>query len=163
MTERTGAIHPAATDHLPMFITPPGSTDVLFVGTAIFLVLFILGIGLVYFRLHALPEHLAHRGQKVQYQFVAVLTVLALFTHNHIFWVAALLLAFVEIPDFRTPLTTMARSLSKMAGLPDPGESERPQPQHHGAEPADTGAPAASPAPSRESPGSQAPRDEQGG
>lgn len=162
MTERTGAIHPAAIDHLPMFITPPGSTDVLFVGTAIFLVLFILGIGLVYFRLHALPEHLAHRGQKVQYQFVAVLTVLALFTHNHVFWVAALLLAFVQIPDFSTPLTTMARSLSKMAGLPDTGEARQPDHEAGEAE-EETKARATSPASSHESPGSQAPRDRQGG
>ena len=101
-------MNPAATDHLPIFITQPGDTDVLLVGTAIFLLLFIIGIGLVYWRLHALPEHLAHRGEKIQYQFVAVLGLLALFTHNHAFWVAGLLLAFVRFPAFTTPLATMA-------------------------------------------------------
>jgi hypothetical protein len=129
---------------------------VLLVSTAIFLLLFIIGIGLVYWRLHALPEHLAHRGEKIQYQFVAVLGLLALFTHNHAFWVAGLLLAFLRLPDFTTPLTTMARSLSKMAGLPDPGET--PQPGKHTEIAAHAGAAAAT----TESPDPQAPREEQG-
>ena len=59
---------------------------------------------------------MAHRGQKVQYEFVAVLALLALFTHNHAFWIAALLLAFIPLPDFITPLTSMAQSLGRMAG-----------------------------------------------
>jgi hypothetical protein len=136
-------MNPAATDHLPIFITQPGATDSLLVGTAIFLLVFIIAIGLVYWRLHALPEQLAHRGEKIQYQFVAVLGLLALFTHNHAFWFAGLLLAFVKLPDFTTPLTTMARSLSKMAGLPDPVEAQ--QAQQHSATAAH--APAAEPEP----------------
>ncbi len=127
MTEMTQGMHPAAIEHLPPFITPPGSTDVLFVVIGIFLVMAVIGIGLFYFKLHALPEQLAHRGQKIQFQVVAVLALLALFTHNHLFWVAGLLLALVPFPDFTTPLTSMARSLSKMAGLPDPGEIEQRQ------------------------------------
>lgn len=158
MKETTSTMNPAATDHLPVFVTQPGDTDVLLVITAIFLLVFIIGIGLVYWRLHALPEQLAHRGEKIQYQFVAVLGLLALFTHNHAFWVAGLLLAFVRLPDFSTPLTTMARSLSKMAGLPDPGEAQQ-APEH-----AETAAhsPAAEPA-SPEPPNPQAPREAHGG
>ena len=156
MTETTATINPAATDHLPIFITQPGETDVLFVGIAIFLVLAVVGIGLVYWRLHALPEKLAHRGEKIQFQFVAVLGLLALFTHNHAFWVAGLLLALVRLPDFTTPLTTMARSLSKMAGLPDPGAVRQP-PQEAATETHDT-----SPTPKPSSPDPQGPREAHG-
>jgi hypothetical protein len=156
VTETTATINPAATDHLPIFITQPGETDVLFVGIAIFLVLAVVGIGLVYWRLHALPEKLAHRGEKIQFQFVAVLGLLALFTHNHAFWVAGLLLALVQLPDFTAPLTTMARSLSKMAGLPDPGEVQQP-PQEAATETHDT-----SPTPKPSSPDPQGPREAHG-
>ena len=156
MTETTATINPAATEHLPIFVTQPGDTDVLLVGVAIFLVFAVVGIGLIYWRLHALPEQLAHRGEKIQFQFVAVLGLLALFTHNHAFWIAGLLLALVKLPDFTTPLTTMARSLSKMAGLPDPGEVRQP-PEEAATETHDT-----SPAPQPKSPDPQGPRDAHG-
>jgi len=108
-------LHPAAIHHLPAFVTAPGETDVLFVGTAIFVLLALIGIGILYFKLHALPEQLAHRGQKVQFQLVAVLGLLALFTHNHAFWIAALLLALIPLPDLTTPLTSIAGSLDRLA------------------------------------------------
>ena len=114
----TGTIHPLATGHFPFFVTSPGQTDVLFVGTALFLVLAVVGIGVFYFRLHALPEQMAHRGQKVQFEIVAVLGLLSLFTHNHLFWIAGLLLALVPMPDFSTPLRSMAQSLGRIAGDP---------------------------------------------
>jgi hypothetical protein len=109
-------LHPLATDHLPLFLTPPGETDVMLVAMAVFLVAAVIGVGVFYFKLHALPEQMAHRGQKVQLEIVAVLALISLFTHNHIFWIAGLLLAFVPLPDFSTPLTSMAQSLGKMAG-----------------------------------------------
>src|SRR6476660_3813744 len=96
--------HPAADDHLPSFIAAPGQTDVLFVITTILLIAAVLGIGVLYLRLHALPEQIAHRTRKVQMEIVAVLALLALFTHNHLFWIAGLILAFVELPDFSTPM-----------------------------------------------------------
>ena len=40
------------------------------------------------------------RHNKAQFEIVAVLALLALFTHNNYFWVAALLLAMIPIPDF---------------------------------------------------------------
>ena len=107
--------HPAAAKHLPAFITGPGQTDVLFVVVAVLLIGIVLLIGNFYFRLHALPEQLAHRGHKVQFEIVAVLALLALFTHNHLFWIAALLLALIQLPDFSTPIASMARSLDKLA------------------------------------------------
>jgi hypothetical protein len=64
---------------------------------------------------------MAHRSQKLQFEIVAVLGLLALFTHQHVFWVAGLLLALIDIPDFGTPLRRIAGSAEKLAGIP-PGE-----------------------------------------
>ena len=81
------AINPAAPHHLPMFITAPGQTDVLFNVMAVFIVVMILAVVVLYFCLHAIPERLAHKGQKMQFQLVAVLGLISLFTHNQLFWV----------------------------------------------------------------------------
>jgi len=50
-----------------------------------------------------------------------VLGLIAMFTHMHIFWIAGLLLALIELPDFSTPLQRIARSTEKIAGV-KPGE-----------------------------------------
>jgi hypothetical protein len=113
-------LHPAAIHHLPPFVTAPGETDVLFGAVAIFVVLAVIGIGVFYFKLHALPEQMAHRGQKVQFEIVAVLALLALFTHNHAFWIAGLLLALVPLPDFGTPLSSIAGSPERIAANSGP-------------------------------------------
>jgi hypothetical protein len=110
------SVHPAAIEHIPGFIVEPGQTDYLFVGVAIFLLIVILIIGNLYFQLHAIPERRAHRTSKVQMEVVAVLALISLFTHNHLFWIAGLLLAFVQIPDFSTPLYSIAQSLGKLSG-----------------------------------------------
>lgn len=110
------AMHPMASHHLPGFITPPGETDVLFTVAIIFFIILVLAVGSLYFRLHALPERIAHGTSHLQFQLVAVLSLIALFTHNNLFWVAALLLALVPIPDFWTPLANMAESLAALAG-----------------------------------------------
>ncbi len=112
-----GTIHPAAPHHLPVFITAPGDTDVLMVIMAVFLLVAVLAVGLLFLRLHTLPERIAHRSHKLQFEIVAVLGLLALFTHMHIFWVLGLLLALIDIPDFGTPLRRMARALEKLAGM----------------------------------------------
>jgi hypothetical protein len=109
------ALHPAAPHHLPFFITAPGTTDVLLLSTGLFLLAAVIAVGVLYFKLHALPEQMAHRGQKIQFELVAVLALLALFTHNHAFWVAGLLLALLPLPDFTTPLTSISSSLEKLA------------------------------------------------
>ena len=106
----TESVHPAASDTLPSFITPPGETDVLMVVMAVILVLAVLMFGIIYFRLHSLPERMAHRSQKIQFEIVAVLGLISLFTHMHIFWIAGLLLALIELPDFGTPLSRIAGS-----------------------------------------------------
>lgn len=110
-------LHAAAVEHMPPFITAPGETDVLMVVTAIFLGVCVVAFGILYFRLHALPEHIAHKGQKVQFEIVAVLGLIALFTHMHIFWIAALLLAFIDLPDFGNFLARIAGSVERIAGV----------------------------------------------
>ena len=82
---------------------------------AVFLLVVVVSVGILYLKLHALPEHMAHRTSKVQLQFVAVLALLALFTHNSVFWIAALLLALIELPDFSTPMNSMALSLERLS------------------------------------------------
>lgn len=107
------AQHPAASHHLPWFLTAPGESDVLFTITTIILLLVVFGLGVVFFRLHSLPERLGHK--KLQFEIVAVLCLLSLFTHIHLFWVVALLLALVDLPDFQTPMRSMADSLDRLA------------------------------------------------
>lgn len=127
----SAAIHPAAAHDLPGFITAPGDVDVLMTISLIMLVCIVTGIGVFYLKLHALPEKIAHKGEKVQFQFVAVLALIALFTHNHVFWIVALLLAFIRIPDFSTPLAGIATSLARMAdarGRPERSAPAVPDP-----------------------------------
>jgi hypothetical protein len=122
MAEATNpAAHPAASQHLPSFITAPGETDVLMVTMVIILVLSVVAFGVLFLRLHTLPERIAHRGHKLQFEIVAVLGLIALFTHMHIFWVIGLVLALIDLPDFGTPLNRIAGSTEKLAGL-KPGE-----------------------------------------
>ncbi len=87
----------------------------------VFLILAVLAVGILFLRLHTLPERMAHKSQKIQFEIVAVLGLLALFTHMHIFWVAGLLLALIDLPDIGWPLRRMAGSLEKLAGIA-PGE-----------------------------------------
>ena len=115
------SLNPAAPHHLPAFITAPGGTDVLMVVMVLILIGAVLGFGVLFLRLHTLPERIAHRGHKLQFEIVAVLGLIALFTHMHIFWVIGLVLALVDLPDFGTPLNRIAGSAEKMAGL-KPGE-----------------------------------------
>jgi hypothetical protein len=116
----TEQLHAMTPHHLPFYIAKPGETDVLMIVMGVFLVLAVLGIGNVYLRLHSLPERMAHKGQKLQFEIVAVLGLLSLFTHNHIFWIAGLLLALVDLPDFTTPLSNIAGSVERIADSEDP-------------------------------------------
>ena len=111
-------LNPSAPHDLPSFITAPGDTDTLMVIVGIVLLISVLGVGNLYLRLHSLPEQMAHKSQKLQFEIVAVLGLLALFTHIHLFWVIGLLLAMVDLPDFGTPLRSIAGSVEKIAGDP---------------------------------------------
>src|SRR5688500_5679347 len=130
----TASLHPAATQHIPGFITAPGETDVLMVVMTIVLVGAVVGFGLLFLRLHTLPERIAHRGHKLQFEIVAVLGLLALFTHMHIFWVAGLLLALIDFPDVTGPMRRIAGSAETIAGLPPgAGDTTEDQPRAHDA------------------------------
>jgi hypothetical protein len=115
----TDQLHPMMPHHLPFYVAKPGETDVLMIVMGIFLVLIILGVGNIYLHLHSLPERMAHKGQKLQFEIVAVLGLISLFTHIHIFWIAGLLLALIDLPDFTTPLTRIAGSVEKIADSED--------------------------------------------
>ena len=120
-------LHPATPHHLPGFITAPGDTDTLMVVIGIILVAAVLLVGNFYLHLHTMPERMAHKSQKFQFEIVAVLGLLALFTHNHLFWVIGLFLAMIDLPDFSTPLRRIAGSVEKMAGVaPEPDAAEVP-------------------------------------
>src|SRR6266542_3665757 len=119
------ALHPSAPHDLPGFITAPGDTDVLMIAVGIFLIGAVLGVGNLYLHLHTLPERMAHKSKKLQFEIVAVLGLLSLFTHNHLYWVIGLFLALIDLPDFSTPLRRIAGSVEKIAGVPpeqDPTE-----------------------------------------
>src|SRR5262245_9199436 len=123
-------LNPAASHDLPSFITAPGETDVLMVIMALFLVLAVVGFGLLFLRLHTLPERIAHKSHKIQFEIVAVLGLIALFTHMHIFWIAGLLLALIDLPDFGSSLGRIAESTEKLAGIQsETGDGRQPQPE----------------------------------
>jgi hypothetical protein len=134
----TASVHPAASHYLPLFITAPGETDVLMVVTATILLMGTVGFGLLFLRIHTLPERMAHRGHKLQFEIVAVLGLLALFTHVHWFWVAGLLLALIDIPDFGGSLNRIAGGVEKIAGIePEPASAAADERSHADTPPGD--------------------------
>ena len=128
-----GEAHPLAPHHIPNWIPAADGSDFLLSFSVVLVAIAAFGLGVFYFSLHALPERLAHKVTHAQLQVITILTLLALFTHQHLFWVAALVLAVVKLPDYSTPLQRIAAALTRDAPPP-----ERPEAQ---AEPgAETGA-----------------------
>lgn len=110
-------INPNAPHSLPSFIVAPGQTDTLMIIVAIILIVAVLALGNLFLYLHSLPERMAHKSQKLQFELVAVLCLIALFTHINLFWVAGLVLAMIDLPDLASPLRRIARSSEKLAGI----------------------------------------------
>ena len=110
----TGDIHPLAPHSLPPFVGAADGSDPLFSAIIFIVILAVLGVGVFYLKLHAIPEQLAHKHGNTQSQLIMVLALLALFTHNNIFWVAALILALLKLPDFLTPINSISESLKKL-------------------------------------------------
>ena len=108
-------VHSAAPHHLPFFIPGADGSDTLMVVMGLFLVATILWVGTLYWKLHSLPERMAHKTHKLQFEIVAVLGLISLFTHLHIFWIAGLLLAMIDLPDFGTPIRSIADSVERIA------------------------------------------------
>lgn len=112
--------HPLASHNLPWFTPGADGSDPLFTISTILVVASVALLGVIFFTLHSLPERLGHK--KLQFEIVAVMGLLSLLTHVHAFWVAALLLALIDLPDFLTPLKRMASALEKQAGIETPVE-----------------------------------------
>jgi len=108
-------MHTAAPHHLPFFIPGADGSDTLMVVMGLFMVATLLWVGTLYWKLHSLPERMAHKSQKLQFEIVAVLGLISLFTHMHIFWIAGLLLAMIDLPDFSTPMRSIAGSVGRIA------------------------------------------------
>lgn len=118
----SGELHPLAPHTLPPFVGAADGSDPLFSAIIFIVILAVLGVGVFYLKLHAIPEQLAHKHGNTQSQLIMVLALLALFTHNNIFWVAALILALLKLPDFLTPINSISESLKKLT----PEEAETP-------------------------------------
>ena len=108
------AVHPLAPHVLPPFVGGADGSDPLFSAIIFIVIIAVLGIGVFYLKLHAIPEQLAHKHSNTQSQLIMVLALLALFTHNNIFWVTALILALLKLPDFLTPINSISESLKKL-------------------------------------------------
>ena len=108
------AVHPLAPHSLPPFVGGADGSDPLFSAIIFIVIIAVLGIGVFYLKLHAIPEQLAHKHSNTQSQLIMVLALMALFTHNNIFWVAALILALLKLPDFLTPINSISESLKKL-------------------------------------------------
>jgi hypothetical protein len=142
----TATPNPIATTHLPFFITAPGDTDVLYNITLVFVVASVVGLGIFFWTIHSLPERMAHRSKKIQMDIVALLCLIGLFTHEHAFWIAALLLAWIDIPDFFAPFRRLAIAVETIAEQ-DAGGSSVGQPDDDASKTvmAEAGSPASEP------------------
>lgn len=125
-------LHPEALEHAPYFVAGPHEVDQMFVVMTCMVIGVVVSIGVLYFKLHALPERMAHGANSSQMQLVGVMALLALFTHNNTFWVLALLLAAFKIPDFNGPLGDIADAIrGKPRKEPElGGDAFEPDPAH---------------------------------
>lgn len=124
----SGDLHPLAPHTLPPFVGAADSSDPLFSAITFIVIIMVLVIGVFYLKLHAIPEQLAHKHSNTQSQLIMVLALLALFTHNNVFWVAALILALLKFPDFLTPINSISDSLKKLTAQ----ETSSPESDNNG-------------------------------
>ena len=98
-------------EDLPFYITAPGETDVLFGAVSIVLVAVVIGFGALYFTIQSIPDRMVEGAGKAQMQVVGLLGLISLFTMNNLYWIAAILLAAIRIPDLLTPLKDIAAAM----------------------------------------------------
>ncbi|WP_420583842.1 hypothetical protein [Ruegeria sp.] len=110
----TADLHPMATGHIPHYVTQADGSDFLLTFMFVFTVLVIILIGVGYFTLHSIPEKIAHESNHPQFQLVGILALLALFTHNGLFWIAAILVAGFQFPDVAAPLRAIADAIRSL-------------------------------------------------
>src|SRR5215472_944795 len=89
-----------------LVITEPGQTDWLMIFTGIFLLCFAALVGVLMMRLLYLPLTMVPQEQKAPYEVVGTLCPLAMFAPGNFLWIAALLVAMMDIPD---PTTVFSR------------------------------------------------------
>ncbi len=135
-------IHPMATGHIPSYVTQADGSDFLFTFMVVFTVGMVVLIGVAYFTLHSIPEKMAHETNHPQFQLVGILALLALFTHNGIFWIAAILVAGFQFPDFAAPLRAIADAIRSLAPGHDKEEVSIPPEPDSDPEPSDPSVPA---------------------
>lgn len=123
----TADLHPMATGHIPSYVTQADGSDFLLTFMFVFTVVVIILIGVGYFTLHSIPEKIAHESNHPQFQLVGILALLALFTHNGLFWVAAILVAGFQFPDVAAPLRAIADAIRSL-GKQDQSEPAPAQP-----------------------------------
>ena len=121
--------HPIAPHHLPGYLPGPDGSDPLFTTVVIVLLIVVMVAGVIYFKLHSLPEQMGEKHNSTQLQLISILAVLALFTHNNAFWILALLIAAIRIPDYLTPLQTIANSLARLAADGKTTDPVEPSPE----------------------------------
>ncbi len=120
MNESAGAV---AHELLPFYITGPGETDLLFGADAVTLVAILIGFGALYFTIQAIPDRMVEGAGKAQMQVVGLLGLISLFTMNNAYWIAAILLAAVRIPDIVTPLKQIALARTAAANPQIPADA----------------------------------------
>lgn len=113
-------LHPMATGHIPGYVVAADGSDYLFSAMVVFFVVLVVLIGVGYLTLHSVPEKMAHENNHPQFQLVGILALLALFTHNGLFWVAAILVAGFQFPDFASPLRNIADAIRSLGQSPVP-------------------------------------------
>ncbi|MEQ9693253.1 hypothetical protein [Shimia sp. SDUM112013] len=127
MSDPTAAtLHPMAPAHLPGFLPDATGHDPMLIHMVLFVSVLVFILITLFLRLHSLPEQLAHKVGATQLQIVGILGLIALFTHNNLYWVAALLLAVIQIPDYQTPLDRIADAVSgRTSPHPEPDSAAK--------------------------------------
>ena len=129
-----------ATGHIPSYVAAADGSDYLFNVMIVFALIAIVLIGVGYFTLHSLPEKMAHKTNHSQFQLVGILAILALFTHESLFWIAAIIVAGFQLPDFGAPLRAIADAIDRnrpaepsaeapAVAVPTPIEEATPPPE----------------------------------
>src|SRR5258707_345534 len=111
---------PGAPHHLPSFITAPGDTDILMVVVGIVLIGAVLAVGNLYLHLHTLPERMAHKSQKLQFEIVAGLGLLGLFMPHRLCLVMGRVFCRIYRPDttrFTRTLPIGPEVVGRVAGV----------------------------------------------
>lgn len=151
-TDIVATVHPMAPHHLPSFLPDAAGNDAMMNHMIIFVIVMVFLLVTGFLLLHSLPEKLAHKVGATQLQIVGILGLLALFTHNNLYWVAALLLAVVQIPDYLTPLQRIADALEgrKPSDMDPTAPAQDPTNMDADTPSADTAQIAPAPAPTKE-------------